>query len=551
MRIPSLSTYPKKLVTFQKIQSLYRNPLKIQYLNQNPTKIYQFLHKFHLHPSNYIVFQQFSCEPLITQSDPHLINDICRVLSDFRSPHHDIESALHPFATNISPNYVEQVLKRCKNLGFSAHRFFIWAQNLPNFTHSKESYHILVDVLGSSKQFPLIWDFLAELKRCEFYEIESEIFWVVFRAYCRANLPNDAIRAYNKMVDFGIKSNIDDLDQLLYSLCKRGHVKHAQEFFDNVKDDYAVGAKSYNILIKGWGKIGEASEARRLFDEMLERGCLVDLLAYNSVLDCLCKGGNVDDAYKFFMKMKSMGIKPDAYTHSIFIHAACEANDIHSAFKILDRMRRYKLVPNVFTYNNMIKNLCKSDKVDDAYKLLREMIESGVAPDVWSYNAILAFHADRSEVNGALRLISRMDEESCKPDRHTYNMVLKMLIKVGRFDRVEEVWERMEKRGFYPTVSTYAVMIHGFLKKKGKVEEACKYFEMMIDEGLPPYVSTCEVFRNKLIGLGFASQADILAAKMERSTSCSIQELANVMKGNRTSVVSRREELSSGSEYSD
>ncbi|KAL0286472.1 UNVERIFIED_CONTAM: hypothetical protein Sradi_7147400, partial [Sesamum radiatum] len=171
---------------------------------------------------------------------------------------------------------------------------------------------------------------------------------------------------------------------------------------------------------------------------------------------------------------------------------------------VLDSMKRYNLVPNVFTYNCIIKKLCKNDKVDEAYELLDEMIERGAKPDTWSYNSILAYHCDHNEVNKALKLISRMDRDACQPDRHTYNMVLKMLIGIGRFDRVEKVWYLMEVRGFYPAVSTYAVMIHG---------------------------------------LWFAEQAEILADKMERSTSQSIQEAANLMRRNRALVGMRTQEV--------
>ncbi|KAL2503969.1 PPR long domain-containing protein [Abeliophyllum distichum] len=73
------------------------------------------------------------------------------------------------------------------------------------FQHSKKALHILMDNLGSSRQFPLLWDFLVEMKKVESFEISQEIFWVVFRAYNRANLPVDAIRAFNNMVDFGIR----------------------------------------------------------------------------------------------------------------------------------------------------------------------------------------------------------------------------------------------------------------------------------------------------------------------------------------------------------
>ncbi|KAM5578814.1 pentatricopeptide repeat-containing protein [Rosa sericea] len=472
---------------------------------------------------------------------PHLVNEISRILSDHRNPHHDLELSLNSWSTQISPNLVEQVLKRCKNLGFSAHRFFLWAKTIPGFQHSDESHHILIDILGSSGQFALLWDFLIEMRESKCCEISPELFWVIFRVYSRANLPRDAIRAFNRMVEFGVKPSVHDLDQLLYTLCKRKHVKHAQEFFDKVKSGFELGAKTYSILMRGWGDICDSDNARKLFDEMTERGCLVDVPAYNSYLEALCKGGNVDEAYKIFREMGSKGVEPDAGTYSIFIRAYCEANDIHSVFSVLDRMKRYNLLPNVYSYNCIIKKLCKNEKVEEAYQLLDEMIEMGVKPDEWSYNAIQAYHCEHCEVNQSLRLLSRMEKDNCMPDRHTYNMVLKLLIRIGRFDRATEVWESMGKRGFYPSVSTYSVMIHGLCKKKHKLEEACKYFEIMIDEGIPPYSSTVEMLRNRLLGLGLLDDIEILASKMEQSTSCSIQEFAKVLRGNKASVRSRSE----------
>ncbi|KAK1575970.1 hypothetical protein Q3G72_009806 [Acer saccharum] len=497
-----------------------------------------YFHKLQFFSSQTIIHQQIQNQPPL----PDLVNDISRVLSDYRNPHHELELSLNSFSSRISTNLVEQVLKRCKNLGFSAHRFFLWAKKIPGFKHSVESHHVLVDILGSSKQFAILWDFLIEIRDSQSFEITPEVFWIVFRAYSRANLPNDALRAFSRMEEFGVKPSIHDLDHLFYVLCKRKQVKHAQQFLDKVKHEFTPTVKTYSILIRGWGDIGELSEARKLFDEMLERKCSVDVLAYNSLLEAMCKGGNVDGAYKMFVEMRSSGTKPDAFSYSIFIHAYCEANDLHSVFRVLDTMWRYNLSPNVFTYNCVIKKLCKNEKVEEAYQLLDEMIERGVDPDAWSYNAILAYHCDHCEINMALKLISRMEKDNCMPDRHTYNMVLKLLVRVGRFDRATEVWESMEKSGFYPSVSTYSVMVHGLCKKRGKLEDACKYFEMMVDEGLPPYSSTVEMLRNRLLGLGFLDTIEILADKMERSTSCSIQELANAMRGDKPFRRSRNED---------
>ncbi|GKV35822.1 hypothetical protein SLEP1_g44033 [Rubroshorea leprosula] len=469
--------------------------------------------------------EQFDCP------SPELVNQIARILGDHRNPNHDLEFSLNTFSSKISKNLVEQVLKRCKNLGYPSHRFFVWARSIPGFQHSSESYRILVDILGSSKQFAILWDFLIEIRESRQFEISPEIFWIVFRAYSRANLPGDAIRAFDRMVEFGIQPCIHDLDQLLYVLCKRKHVKHAQQFFDRLKHRFEPSAKSYSILMRGWGDIGEPSKAQKVFDEMLQRGCSVDVPAYNSLLEALCKGRNVDEAYNIFKEMGSKGIEPDACSYSIFIRAYCEDNDLHGAFRVLDRMRRCNLVPNVYTYNFIIKKLCKNDKVDEAYELLNEMLESWVSPDVWSYNTIMAYHCEHTEVNRSLRLISIMEEHKCLADRHTYNMVFKLLIRVGRFDRATELWESLPDRGFFPSVSTYAVMVHGLCKKKGKLEEACRYFEMMIEEGIPPYSATVELLRNRLLGLGLLDNIEILADKMAQSTSCLIQEFASAMRG--------------------
>lgn len=384
------------------------------------------------------------------------------------------------------------------------------------------------------------------MRESEDFELCPEIFWVIFGAYCRANLPNDAIRAFKRMSEFGLKPSLNDLDHLLYLLCKRKFVRHGQELFDKVKVEFSPTVKSYTILIRGWDEVGDLVEARKVFDEMIQRGCTVDVPAYNSLLEALCNGGDFDEAYSMFREMASRGLDPDAFTYSIFILSYCKRDNIHSVFRVLDRMKRYNLVPNIYTYNCIIKKLCANEKVEEAYQLLDEMIQAGASPDTWSYNAIQAYHCDHSEVNSALRLLSRMEKENCKPDRHTYNMILKMLIRVGRFDRVEEVWDKMPMRGFYPSVSTYAVMIHGFIKKKGKLEEACKYFEIMIDEGIPPYSSTIELLRNRLLGLGFMEQIGILADKMEGSSSSSIKELSNAMRGHRSDR--RREEYSELSE---
>ncbi|XP_042402343.1 pentatricopeptide repeat-containing protein At1g52640, mitochondrial-like [Zingiber officinale] len=490
-----------------------------------------------------LAFLRLQCGGRAFSSVAALVGDLCRVLSDHRSPHHDLHEALRPFASVLTPEAAEEVLRRCRHLPSSVHRFFLWSSALPGFRHAPSAHNALVRALGAARQFPILWSLLSEHREDGRGGdlIRPETFWLLFRFYARARLPDDAVRAFRRMTDFGLDPDLEDFHQLLSPFCRNGLVEAAQSFFDHFKSRFPVNQKTFSILINGWADSRNPKEALRLFDEMLKRGCLVDVAAYNSLISALCKGGELDQAHVRLHEMqKTHGLHPDAGTYAAFVRAACTSHDEHTATRVLDRMRRHNLVPNVFTYNCVIKLLCEKEKMNEAYELLDEMIERGAKPDVWSYNAILAVHCELHEVNKSLRLLLRMDKDACLPDRHTYNMLLKMLIDLGKTDRAMEVWDGMKGRGFYPAAPSYSVMIHGLCKKKGKVEEACRFFEKMVDEGIPPYPDTCEILRDKLLQIGLREQVGVLACKMKRSTSCKIQELSLAMEG-RTKVDSANE----------
>ncbi|XP_072964794.1 uncharacterized protein [Typha angustifolia] len=464
--------------------------------------------------------------------DPNLINDICRILSDFRSPHHDLSSALLPFSSLLSPSLSFAVLRRCRHLPVPCHRFFLFSLSLPGFRHTPDSLRLLASSLAAARLYPLLWSLLSDLYPD--YKFTPDLFRLLFRYYARAHLPDDAIRAFRRMPGYGLEPGIDDFHAVLSALCKNRLAEHAEPFFHNHKSQFEVTQKSYTILIAGWADLGKFENAVLLFDEMLQRGLAADVPAYNALIAAFCKSGEVDEAHMRLLEMQRIhGLEPDAATYSVFTRAACEAKDVRSAVRVLDSMKKRRLVPNVFTYNAVVKLFCEKDMIVEAYELLDEMIASDAKPDVWSYNAILNVHCRLHEVNKALRLLERMDNNSCLPDRHTYNMLLKMLIGVGRIDRALEVWNGMEGRGFYPSAASYAVMIHGLCRKKGRVEEACGYFERMVDEGIPPYLSTCELVRGKLLQIGFRDRVMALVGKMQRSTSCTIQELSSAMDGSK------------------
>jgi pentatricopeptide repeat protein len=465
------------------------------------------------------------------EPDPHLVGALCRVLSDFRGPRHDLRAALSGFEARLTPAAAADVLRRCCKLPVPSLRFFLYAAALPGFTHLSESLLILAGSLASARLFPLLRSLLSDLPPSA---LSRDLFPLLFRAYARAGLPDDAVRAFSSMERFGFPPTLADLHTLLFALSHNGLVEHAEAFFRDSGNRFHVSAKTYTILISGWAVPTKPENARKLFDEMVERGIEPDVPSYTALIDALCRGGNVAQAQAQLKDMQvSRGLVPDAATYGPFLRSACTAKDARAALRVLDRMLARDLTPNVFTYNAVIRLLCEMGEIDEAYNILCEMDRRGEKPDVWSYNTLLSAHCKLKEVNKALRLISRMDKHSCMPDRHSYNMLLKMLISVGRIDKAVEVWDGMEKRGFHPGAANYAVMIHGLCRKKGGAEEACSYFLRMVDDGIPRYQATCQVLSHRLLRLGLRDDLEMLTDRMWRSTSCTLKDLASFMCGKR------------------
>lgn len=359
----------------------------------------------------------------------------------------------------------------------------------------------------------------------------------MFSSYARHKLPSEAVTLFNLMSDLGFTPSIVDLHSLLFSLCKYGFVSESERFFLEIKSQFSITNQTYTILIYGWARVRDSKRALELFDEMLQQGLVPDIVCFNAIIAALCRAGELALAHEWLKEMRQIHkLEPDAATYSAFLSAATEMKDLNASIKVLDRMKRDGLTPNVFTYNTVMKLRCELGKIDEAYELLDEMLLRGVKPDTWSYNTILAVHCKLKQSNKALRLIERMDNESCLPDQHTYNMLLKMLLDVGKIDKANEIWEGMEKHRFYPPAACYAVMVHGLCRKRGKVEEACGYFERMVEEGIPPYEDTCELLRKRLIKVGLRERLVLVADRMQRSSSCKIQELSSIMDGSRNTV---------------
>lgn len=431
---------------------------------------------------------------------------ICKIMMS--NPALTLETALDQSGSRVTPDIVEDVLKRFSNAGMLAYRFFEWAAKQRNYSHSIRAHHTMIESLAKIRQYQIMWDVVNAMRKKSMLNVET--FCIVMRNYARAKKVDEAVYTFNVMEKYNIPPNLAAFNGLLSALCKAKNVRKAQEIFDSMKDKFVPDPKTYSILLDGWGKAPNLPKAREIFREMVGNGCNPDIVTYGIMVDVLCKAGRVDEAVGIINKMGPC--KPTSFIYTVLMHTYGVENRIEDAVDTFLQMEQSGTRADAAVYNALISAFCKVNKLEEAYRVLSEMEPKGVKPNSRTYNIILNTLISKEETDEAYSLFRRMIKV-CDPDSDTYTMMIKMFCESDEFERALKTWKFMKLKRFIPSMHTYSVLING-LCGKHRVTEACVLLEEMMEKGIRPAGPTFGRLRQLLIKEGREDVLKFLQEKM-------------------------------------
>lgn len=417
------------------------------------------------------------------------------------SPKPILEQTLTQSNVALTPHSAEQVLARLDNAGILAYRFFQWAHSHPHrhhktpFIHTVKSYHFTISSLAKIRQYGLMWDLVADMKRRSL--LNSETFAIIMRKYARAQKLDEALYTFSVMDKYGVPPDLSSFNSLLSALCKAKNVRKAQEVFDEMSHRFEPDSKTYSILLQGWGLAPNLPRMFQVFDTMAERGCEADVVTYSIMVDSLCKAGRVERAVEVVREMKSRGCPPTSFIYSVLVHTYGVEKRIEDAVEAFLEMERDGIVADVAVYNALVSAFCKVDRFENAYRVLGEMESKGVCPNSRTCNIILNGLIGLGRNDEAYRFFRWMTKV-CEPDSDTYTMMIKMFFESDRSEMAMKVWKYMGKKQFVPSMHTFSVLING-LCEKGEVDKACVFLEEMIEKGIRPPGTTFGRLRKLLL----------------------------------------------------
>ncbi|XP_078432442.1 pentatricopeptide repeat (PPR) superfamily protein [Wolffia australiana] len=353
--------------------------------------------------------------------------------------------------------------------------FFRWAE-AQGFKHSRETYNGLIDVLGKFFEFDEAWRLVAEMRTPD-----HATFRVLFNRYAAAHLVGDALAAFDRAADFGLRDRAT-FHHLVDALCDHRHVLDAEELFlkDNKKPPFPADTKVHNMVLQGWSRLGWWSRCRLFWREMDERGVAKDLHSYSIFMAALSKAGKPWLAVKLYREMKSKGMPLDAVAYNTALLAAGRSGGADQAARVYREMQDRGCRPNAATHNAMIKLLCAEGRLAEALAFLDRMNRLGCPPTALSYHSLFRCLSRPREI---LRLFDRMVAGGCRPTMETFVLLMRKFGRWGFLRPVFFFWRAMADTGMSPDGFAYNALIDALLLK-GMVELARHYDGEMLDKGL-------------------------------------------------------------------
>ncbi|KAK2988943.1 hypothetical protein RJ640_026211 [Escallonia rubra] len=406
-----------------------------------------------------------------------------------------LESSLSTLSPSLSKTTVLQTLRLIKT-PVKALYFFNWTHQ-HNFTHTHQSYFLMLEILGRNRNLNSARNFLYSIpKRSNgAVHLQDKYFNSLIRSYASAGLFNESIKVFMAMKSIGVSPSAVTFNSLLDILLQRGRTGMAHQLFDEMLRTYGVTPDTwtFNTLIRGFCRSNMVDEGFRFFKEMERFRCDPDVVTYNTLVDGLCRAGKVKIAHNVIKGMlkKSLDLRPNVVSYTTLVRGYCAKQCITEALEVFEEMVGQGLKPNSITYNTIIHGLCEARKLDKVKEILEGMVGGGdFVPDTCTFNTFMNAHCDAGNLNEGLKAFEKMSELGVILDSATYSVLIRSLCQKMDFERAEELFDELAQKGILlddagcrPLVAAYNPFFE-YLCRDGKTKKAERVFRQLMKRGV-------------------------------------------------------------------
>ncbi|KAJ8558226.1 hypothetical protein K7X08_004992 [Anisodus acutangulus] len=346
---------------------------------------------------------------------------------------------------------------------------------------------------------------------------DAYTYGILMKGLCLTNRICDGFKLLQVMKIRGITPNTVIYNTLIHALCKNGKVGRARSLMRELVEPSDV---TFNILISAYCREGSLVQALVMLEksfskgyipdvitvtkvvellcnhgraseavDVLERGGVVDVVAYNTLINGFCRLGKVKVGCRLLKEMELKGCLPNADTYNGLISGLCDSKMLDLALDMFNEMKRVGINWNLVTYDTLIHGLCLGGRVEDGLKIMDLLEDDKGASTFHSspYNGVIYGFYKENRLKEALAFLRKM--ENLFPRAVDRSVRILGLCENGSIDEARRVYDQMVGEGVMPSALVYANLVSGYCSK-GCVREAFELMNEMIGRGYLPVAST-------------------------------------------------------------
>lgn len=216
-------------------------------------------------------------------------------------------------------------------------------------------------------------------------------------------------------------------------------------------------------LVNMYGKCGNISSARCVFDKMSER----NVLSWTAIVAIYAQHGKGKEAVSLFEKMEHEGFKPDDVT-LVSLLAACSHSGLvdEGCLFFTTMISGGNISPNVEHYVCMIDLLGRAGRLNEAETLVHDMPFKATAATLMSLLGSCRYQGDFERGERAAMRVFDLDSEDPAP----YVMLSNIYAAAGREDDAAAVLSRARDKNSWKQLGCCSIevnnKVHEFLAKK-------------------------------------------------------------------------------------
>ncbi|OVA19852.1 Pentatricopeptide repeat [Macleaya cordata] len=254
-------------------------------------------------------------------------------------------------------------------------------------------------------------------------------------------------------------------------------------------------------IVDAYAKCGLIHDARKLFDEMVEK----DVLAWTTLVSGYAKCGDLESARKLFNEMP----EPNPVSWTVLIGAYARNGEGHEALKLLEEMTLRDLRPDQFTFSSSLCACASIASLRHGKQIHTRLIQMGFVPNTIVVSSLIDMYSKCGCLVVGKRVFDLMGN---KQDVVLWNTMISALAQHGLGEEAIRMFLDMVRSGMKPDRITLVVILSA-CSHSGLVEEGIMLFEVMTqDHGI---VANQEHYACLIDLLGRAGRFDEVMSQLE------------------------------------